>query len=137
MLLRRQKSDDRKGATIAEVAMVLPVFVLVLFAMFEFTRMAVLRHTADNAAYEAARIAMVTGASAQDAIDEANRILNIVRTNNSDISVTPAVITNDTESITVRVEVPMDGNGWIIPKFVGGQVLVSECTLRTERARTR
>lgn len=137
MRFRKPRCEDRRGATVAEMALVLPVFVLILFAMFEFTRMAVLRNTADNAAYEGARIAMVTGGTAQEAIAEANRILNIVRTNSAQITVTPAVLTDETESITVEIDIPMDANGWIVPKFTAGQVLSSTCTLRTERARTR
>ena len=136
-LLKKQRSTERTGATIAEVAVMMPIFVLIIFAMFEFTRMAVLRHTADNAAYEAARIAMVTGGTAQDARDEANRILNIVRTNGAQVTVQPAVITDATEQITVSIDVPMDQNGWILPKFSAGQNIFATCTLRTERARTR
>lgn len=137
MRLLKNRRDERTGATIAEVAVMMPIFVVIIFAMFEFTRMAVLRHTADNAAYEAARVAMVTGGTAQDALNEANRILNIVRTNGAQVTVQPSVITDATEQITVQIDIPMDANGWILPKFTAGQQIVSSCTLRTERARTR
>ena len=136
-LRRRKRNDDRKGATAVEMALVMPVFVLILFAMFEFTRMIVLRHTADNAAYEAARIAMVTGASANEAITEAQRIMNIVRVNDFAVNVDPSTITDETESVTVEISVPVDGNGWILPYFSSGQTIVSSSTLLTERARTR
>lgn len=137
MRARKPRRDERAGATLAEMAVVLPVFVVVLFAMFEFTRMAVLRHTADNAAYEAARIAMVTGGTAGDATAEANRILGIVNTHSATVTVTPSVITDETEEITVQINVPLDANGWIVPKFTAGKNISSSCTLRTERARTR
>ena len=136
-MFRAHRHDDRRGATVAEMALVLPVFVIILFAMFEFTRMFVLRHTADNAAYEAARIGMVTGATASEATAEARRILDIVRTGPADITITPPVITDETEEITVEVSVPMDSNGWIMPYFTSGKTLYSSTTLRTERARTR
>ena len=44
-----------------EFAITAPIFFLFLLAAFEFGWMNVMRHTADNAAYEAARAAMVPG----------------------------------------------------------------------------
>lgn len=120
-----------------EFSIVAPVFFLVVFAMFEFTRLNVLRHTADNAAYEAARTAMVPGATAAEAIAEANRVLNIIGARSASVTVTPSVITTDTQSVTVEIDIPLDQNGWVAPKFTAGDILHSESTLRTERVQTR
>ena len=59
-----QKVSSRAGATAVEFAIVAPIFFLIMLASFEFSRLNVIRHTADNAAYEAARHAMVPGATA-------------------------------------------------------------------------
>lgn len=105
--------------------------------MFEFTRLNVLRHTADNAAYEAARTAMVPGATAGEAIAEANRVLSIIGARSVTVTVTPSVITTDTDAVTVAIDIPLDQNGWVAPKFTAGDTLHSESTLRTERVQTR
>jgi len=116
-----------------EFALVAPVFFLLLLVSFEFARMNVIRHTADNAAYEAARIAMVPGATAAEAVAEANRILNIVSTRGATVTVNPATLGPNTNQITVTVDVPLDQNGWITPRFTSTQNMRSVSTLKAER----
>ncbi|MEM6799666.1 MAG: TadE family protein, partial [Planctomycetota bacterium] len=102
--------NDRRGATAVEFAIVAPVFFLILFAMFEFSRVNVLRHTADNAAYEAARVAIVPGATAADAVAEAGRLLGVVGARGVNIAVDPPNLGPGTREVTVSVEVPMSQN---------------------------
>jgi hypothetical protein len=72
------------------------VFLLFLLAAFEFGWLNVLRHTADNAAYEAARSAIIPGASQTDAQNKANQLLNIVGARKAKITITPNPVTVDT-----------------------------------------
>src|SRR5262249_40947573 len=74
----RRANNRRRGATVVEFAITLPIFFLFLLAAFEFGWTNVVRHTADNAAYEAARQAMVPGATAQEAITKANAVLSTI-----------------------------------------------------------
>lgn len=134
---RSQRQSNRTGATAVEFALVAPVFFLVLMSMFEFSRLNVLRHTADNAAYEAARVAMIPGASAAEATAEAQRLMNIIGARGTNITVDPGTITNDTTEVTVSIAIPLDQNGWVVPRFTKGQTLNAQSTLRTERVRTR
>ena len=53
------QQNQRTGVTTVEFAIVLPLFILFLVLAFEFGRLNIIRHTADNAAYEAARHVMV------------------------------------------------------------------------------
>ncbi len=129
----RRRRQNRQGATAVEFALVAPIFFLLLFASFEFSRLNVIRHTADNAAYEAARIAMVPGATAAEAVTEANRILNIVGARGATVTVNPATIALSTRQITVTIDVPMGQNGWIAPRFTGALNLRSVATLKAER----
>ena len=126
--------QERRGAVTVEFAITAPIFFLFLLLAFEFGWLNVIRHTADNAAYEAARTAMVPGATAADARAEVNRILSIVGARGAVVTVTPANLDVDTESVTVEVDVPMNQNGLILPRFTSGTTLHSESTLRTERA---
>lgn len=134
---RPKQKKQRTGATAVEFAIVAPVFFLILFAMFEFSHVNVLRHTADNAAYEASRVAIIPGATAADAVAEANRLLTVVGTRNANVTVTPPVIDESVDQVTVSVDVPMSRNSLIMSRFMTNSTLHSESTLRTERVRTR
>lgn len=140
-MLRRQNKrtviDERRGAAAVEFALCAPVFFLIIFALFEFTWMNVIRHTADNAAYEAARAAMVPGASATTATNEANRILRTIGVRGGTVDVSPRVIRPETRNVTVSIRVPMDRNSLIAPRFTRGRTIDASSTLRTERVETR
>jgi Flp pilus assembly protein TadG len=124
---------QRRGTTVVEFAIVAPIFFLFLMASFEFGWMNVLRHTADNAAYEAARTVMVPGATAAEAIAKANSILSIVKARGAKVAVTPSVITTSTDHVTVTIDVPMNNNALIVPRFTGTKTIHCSATLRTER----
>lgn len=131
---RNRRRSTRRGATVVEFALTAPVFFLFLLAAFEFGWFNVMRHTADNAAYEAARHAMVPGATAAEARDKANSILSIVGTRGANVRVTPSFVTPETDEITVTIDVPMDQNALILPRFTRGNTVRASSTLRTERA---
>jgi Flp pilus assembly protein TadG len=132
-LQRRHLQRERRGVAVVEFALTAPIFFLFVLAAFEFGWMNVLRHTADNAAYEAARAAMVPGATAADATAKANSILGAVRTRNAKVTITPSVITPSTTEVTVDVDVPMGSNSLVLPRFTSQATLHSESTPRTER----
>jgi Flp pilus assembly protein TadG len=125
----------RPGVAAVEFAVVAPVFFILMIAAFEFGRINVIRHTADNAAYEGARCAMVPGATAAEAVAKANSILGIVGARGVTVTVSPANLAPDVEQVTVNVDVPMNVNGWIAPRFSGNSTIHASSTLRTERAR--
>ncbi len=108
------------------------VFFVFIITAFEFGRLNVIRHSADNAAYEAARHAMVPGATSAEAVDMANSILNIVGTRGARVSVNPPTLGPDVDSVSVTVEVPMAQNGWIAPRFSAAATMRSVATMRTE-----
>lgn len=124
----------RSGATAVEFAIVAPVFFLIMLAAFEFSRLNVIRHTADNAAYEAARHAMVPGATASEAVSHADSILRAVGARDASVTITPATLGPEVDEISVRVDVPLARNGWVVPRFTSGKTLTTQATLRTERA---
>jgi Flp pilus assembly protein TadG len=133
--LGRATHRHRTGAAAVEFAIVAPIFFILVIAAFEFGRINVIRHTADNAAYEGARIAMVPGATAAEAVAEAQRILRIVGTRGAKVTVNPATLGPSVDQITVTVDVPMAQNGWITPRFTRSTTIRATSTLRTERAR--
>ena len=131
----RKNQRSSTGAVIVDFARTAPLFLLFLMVAFEFGWMNVMRHTADNAAYEAARTAIVPGATSAEALAKANSLLNVVGARKAKVTITPATITSATTAVTVAVDLPMSSNGLITPRFTGKTVLHSQSTLKTERAK--
>lgn len=59
MLLRRRRRANRRGMTIVEATLVLTVFLMLLFGVFEYTRLLMVLHITHNAARDGARYAVV------------------------------------------------------------------------------
>jgi len=123
---------NRQGVTLVEFALVVPIVFLLFFAAIEFSRVAMIRHTVDNAVYEAARVAIVPGATALDAQNEARRVLSSVDVNLPSIVVTPSRIERTTPEVSVRITVPLNANSFVPPQFFAGRSITRELTLRRE-----
>jgi Flp pilus assembly protein TadG len=132
-VITRNMRELRTGATAVEFAIVAPVFIVFLLAAFEFGWLNVVRHTADNAAYEAARTAVVPGATVAEAKAKADKLMKVVGARSAKVTVTPSPLTVNSDSVTVKIEVPMNKNGLIVPRFTKKSTIVASSTLRTER----
>src|SRR3954470_9870656 len=97
--INKKRRQGRVGAVAVEFAITAPIFFLFLLAAFEFGWLNVIRHTADNAAYEAARTVIVPGATSAEATAKATSILNAVGARGSKITITPSNITNATTEV--------------------------------------
>lgn len=125
----------RRGAVTVEFAMVATVVFMVIFGLIEFARLSILRHAVDNAAYEAARVGIVPGATTAEVNNAAEWMLANSGVSPTQISVTPFPLNDDSESITVSVAVDVADNSWIPPLYTRGKSVVGEATLGTERYR--
>jgi hypothetical protein len=105
---------------------------LLVFTALEFARMNITRHTAVNAAYEGARRGMVPGASAADARNVAQGVLDVVGARGTVVTVDPSVITPETQTVTVDVDVDVEKNGWLAPLFFRDKHIRTSCTLKRE-----
>lgn len=123
----------RVGAALVEFAFVAPILLGFFYAMIELSRVLLLKHSVDTAAYEGARHAMVPGATPEEAIAAANQLLTATNLKNAIVTIEPAVIVESTSLITVRVELPMASNSWITPFWFRKGTVVSEVSLITER----
>ncbi|MEM7313269.1 MAG: TadE family protein, partial [Planctomycetota bacterium] len=128
------KKRHRRGATAVEFAIGVIVLFIFLFGALELGRIYMIRHAADNAAYEAARHAMVPGATRAEAVAFAEDMLDAVGIRDGQIVVTPAVLNESTPEVTVDISVPLDNNGWVVPQFGAGRQIFATATLRTERS---
>ncbi len=128
-----RKSKSRRGTTVVELAIVAPIIFLLLFCAIDFSRANSIRNTTENAAYEAARHAIVPGSTSQDALAAANEILSILSINNASVSVTPSTITNTTKQVSVTVSVPLSDNLYAANQFLSCRTLTRTCTLTREQ----
>lgn len=128
-----KRRNQRTGAAAVEFAIVAPIFFILVIGSFEFGRLNVIRHTADQAAYEAARHAMVPGATVAEARAKADSMLRVVGARGSTVTIDPPMLGPDVKEITVTVEVPLNKNGWITPRFTKSTTIHAESRLRTER----
>ncbi len=132
-LSKNNRAKNRPGVAIVEFAIAFPIVLLIFAGMIEISRVLLLQHSADTAAYEGARSAMVPGATSDEASKAAQLLLSAAGLKSSSITVTPTVITEDTPLITVRIEVPIAQNAWISPQWFRNSFVVSEITLFCER----
>ncbi|MEM1068625.1 MAG: TadE family protein [Planctomycetota bacterium] len=131
----RSTNQNRTGATVVEFAIVSPLLFLLFFAAFEFCRVAMIRHTVDNAVYEGCRVGIIPGATSGDAEAEARTILSSIGVEKANVQVTPQQIDNETESVTVQIAVPLDENSFVPNQFVTGRSIIRELTLQREGIR--
>ena len=123
----------RRGGTAVEFVIVAPIFFFLLLAGIEFAVLGTIRSTANNAAYEAARVLVIPGADPADGVSEAERIMGIVGVHTLTVSVSPSTITDTTQEVTVDVSIPYDQNAVFTPFITGGLTVQASITLQTER----
>ena len=131
---RVRELRSRRGATTVEMAVVFPVIMLFFAIMFETCRVLMIQHSADTAAYEGARAAMVPGATSSEAHQMATQLLYESGMKMTNVVVTPSVIEEDTPLITVQVDIPVNQNSWVIPTVFDGFTVTREVTLVCERS---
>lgn len=135
---RRRKPPNRLGAQVVEVACVLPLFFLFTMAGIEFGRLLYVRHSVEQAAYEACRVAVTPGSTQELAQQKGGDLLRAVGVRDFTITLAPfppaAVVNESTRTVTVRVEVPFASNSFLPPTFFRDTVVRSQLTLDHENA---
>lgn len=118
-----------------EFALVLPIILGFFLFVVEIGRVMMLQHTADTAAYEAARSSMVPGATTDEGTAVAQELIDEAQLSDVAILFDPPTLTDDTALVSVRVDIPMATNSWIMPQlFFGDTTVTSEVTLVCERS---
>lgn len=127
----RRRSLCREGAVAVEFALVLPLVFLFLFATFEIGRANMIRHAAQAASYEGARVAIIPGSNSGDVRKAVQATMDSVGVTSFQLSLSPTNLTNQTKKVTVSIEVPLDQN-LSSAKFINTLSFTGECTLSRE-----
>lgn len=136
-----KKLRQRKGASAVEFAFVAPIFIITIAFCFEFARMSMMRNLAQNAAYEACRLAMMEGATEEDGQNRAFDVLQRLGTSGATVSTTYQPILRDDGTVaeerafvTTRISVPLGENSIVFPASAfAGRAINAETQLRSER----
>ena len=124
---RRRPANDRKGATMVEFALVLPILFSLFFGLWEYSRIEMIQQAANTACYEAARTGTLPGATPEMMTAAADRVLQIYLVKGSAISPTL-----DDEFSGCEVVVPVDENTWFAYFVLPNRSISAECEFLRE-----
>jgi Flp pilus assembly protein TadG len=126
---RIRRPGDRSGAAAVEFALTAPILFMLLFTAIELGRMNMIRQTANNAAYEAARKCVVPGATVADGEAAGLAILQSIGVQGATVDVQPDPIDNDTPQVTATVTVPFNNNVWSSPVLSKNKSVTATCQM--------
>jgi len=124
----------RRGAAAVEFAVVLPVFVILVFGMIEYGRMVMVQQVITNASREGARTAVLDGATTTSVQSAVTTYLTNAQLSGGSSTVSPNPATAASGSpITVTVSIPFSSVSWLpSPMYLGGKTLSASTTMRRE-----
>lgn len=126
----------RRGAAVVEFAIVVPIFILLVFGMIEFGRMVMVHQLLAGAAREGARQAIVNGATAGDVEQTVRNYLTSTSVDGQEASVNvtpdPATASPGT-AVTVETGIAFEKASWLpAPFFLQEVTLNAASTMRHE-----
>jgi Flp pilus assembly protein TadG len=150
-MIRRWKDrwhEGRRGAVTVEMALVLPIFTMLVFGIIEFGRGFMIMQLVTNAAREGCRRAIIDGSTNTDVTSYIQSFMNTsgnVPTSATTVTITvtpaagnPANPTSNLAScqsrdlVTVKVEIPFSAVQLITAKYLAGKTLKGEAAMRHE-----
>lgn len=119
------------GAALVEFAIVSNLLFIVVFTCVEFARMNMIRNLTQDAAYFAARNAVVPGATAAEATEQANNVMASMLSSGYTVDV--SALSLDSEEVVVTVSVDLDSVAFFTPMFISDATITSIARMKTER----
>jgi Flp pilus assembly protein TadG len=114
-----------------EFAIVANILFMMILACMEFARMNMVRNLAQDAAYFAARHAIVPGATADEAIIEADRVMSTMLSNGYSVDV--VALDKESTEVAVTVAVDLTEVALFAPYFLPDTEIQTVARMRTER----
>ena len=127
-------SSDRRGAVAVEMAVVLPVLLLLIFGIIESCNLIFLKQSLTVASYEGVRASIAQGNTSVVVNERANQILNDRKIKSATLTITPSNFTVAPYGsyIAVEVSAPYSANSIIPGWFFGGITLKSKVRMMKE-----
>ena len=149
MTMIRRNKHARRGAAMVEMALVLPLFLMLVLGIIEFGRAMMVANLVTNAAREGARMAVLDGSTNTDVN---NAVVTFLQSaigqgiSTADISVTITVTAaagnpnpannianaSSRDLITIKVQLPFNKVALIPGDYFNGKQLVGQSAMRHE-----
>jgi Flp pilus assembly protein TadG len=131
---RRRQGRSTRGVAAAELAVCLPVIVLMVIATIEACSAIFLKQSLTVAAYEGVRTALQEGITTGEIQATCNQILSDRKVQGASITVTPADIAalEAGEYVDVTVTAPCDANSLVPTSFYRGRTLSATASMMIE-----
>lgn len=114
------------------MALCLPLLFALLFGCYEIAQANMILHATESAAYEAARNGIIPGADQDRMRQVAKNILSTVGVNDFQMTISPSVITRQTQTVRVEIEVNYLQNTAAPKFFMRNSILRGKCELSRE-----
>ena len=132
-LQHRLQSKRAHGAVAVEFAICVPVLFMLLFGCYEMSRANLMKHAAESAAYEGARVGIIPGATVDEVRDATQFIMSSVGVQDFTIDVqNTSPRGSDDEFVTVEIQVPFQENFQMGTFFIDDPTFRGTCTLKRE-----
>jgi Flp pilus assembly protein TadG len=134
-IFRRTKNRSaRRGVAAAELAVCLPVVVLIVIATIESCSALFLKQSLTVAAYEGVRAAIEKGATTASVQTACNQVLTDRRIQGTTVTLTPASISSlkPGDFIDVTVSAPCNSNSLVPTTFFRGKTLSVKASMMIE-----
>lgn len=149
MTILPRKTSNRRGAAMVEMALVLPLFVMLVLGIIEFGRAMMIANLVTNAAREGARMAVLDGSTNADVTSTIRTFLRSAISSSLSDSDMPVTITitaapgntnpannlanaNSRDLVTVRVQLPFNKVALVPGDYLGGKQLTGQSAMRHE-----
>jgi Flp pilus assembly protein TadG len=118
-------SQFRSGVAATELALCLPLIVMLVLGSIEACSMIFLNHSLSIASYEGVRVAINFDATTQEVEDRCESLIDARNVSGGLVSISPSNVATVPrgQQIAVTVSAPCDANALIPPWFFGGKTL--------------
>lgn len=131
MKMRGKFLKDKKGQSIIEFAVVLPILLMVLFGITEFGRAIMVTNVLNTASREGARLAVVSSVS--DSVAVRSRVVEVLNAANIDAKEITIQFFLPQKSVEVTVTTDFEVlSGGILDPFIGTFELKGKTVMRYE-----
>ena len=125
-------AERRTGAAVVEFAIIANIMFVIILTCIEFARMNMVRNLAQDAAYYAARQVIVPGATDDEAIEQAEYIMDSLL-DGEGYTVDVNDFDFESDEIEVTVTVDLTQVAFFVPLFLTDHEIETTAVMRTER----
>ena len=124
----------RRGVAVVEVAVTLPLVVLMAFGIIEFGRGMMVKHCLEESARAGCRVAVLEDTTTQDVKNIVASSMSIAGITDYTVTINPTPLSDAARmsTVTVQVSVPYDSVAWASATFLKGKTLTGSCVMSSE-----